>query len=225
MLLPIWEWLEAEIFNLPAETAGARPCFNPYRGIDPTVDQPGADCIRRDNLWRYLESFTAWPEIFVIGEAPGWRGCRFSGIPFTSEAQIVERWPVCGLQSSLAKQPYREAAATIFWRVMRDYHPYFLAWNSLPLHPHQPGQPLSNRSPSQSEIRQAETGLAKLIELLHPRRVIAVGKSAVLAMHHLEVAALAVRHPGHGGSKSFEAGMRDILGEKNLPVRMQALSG
>ena len=215
LLLPVWEWLEEEVFSLPTVIAGPKPRFNPYQGCDPAVDRPGADHIRRENLRRYLESFEAWPEALVIGEAPGWRGCRFSGVPFTSEAQLAGSLPFCGAPSGLSRQPHSEAAATIFWRVMQAYHPRFLAWNSLPLHPYLPGLPLSNRAPAPGEIRQAEAGLAKLVVLLKPRQVIAVGKSAAQAVQHLELAAIRVRHPGHGGAKAFEAGMQEVFGVQN----------
>lgn len=217
LLWPVWEWLEGEVFNLPAVVAGQRPCFNPYQGIAPGVDRPGADRIRRDNLRRYLESFTTWPEALVLGEAPGWRGCRFSGVPFTSEAQLAGSLPFSGEPSSLAKLPHREAAATIFWRVMLDYHPRFLAWNSLPLHPHQPGQPCTNRTPTQAETCQADAGLAKLVGLLQPPRVIAVGNNARLTAQRLGLEAIQVRHPGRGGAQAFASGMRQIFAAPPAP--------
>ena len=211
LLLPVWEWLEAQVFSLPEVVAGPKPRFNPYRGVNPAVDRPGADRIRRANLQRYLESFQAWPEALVIGEAPGWRGCRFSGVPFTSEAQLTGGLPFCGASSSLGSQPHAEAAATIFWQVMQTYHPRFLVWNSLPLHLYQPGEPLSNRTPSQVEIRQAKAMLAALISLLQPRQLVAVGRCAAAAVQGLELAAVQVRHPSHGGAKAFAAGMRAIF--------------
>ena len=211
LLLPVREWLEREVFNLPTVAGGTKPCFNPYRGVDPAVDRPGADRIRRENLQRYLESFTILPATLVIGEAPGWRGCRFSGVPFTSEAQLTGSLPFGGAPSSLGNQPHSEAAATIFWQVMRAYHPRFLAWNSLPQHPHLLGQPCSNRTPLQSEIRQADGALAKLVVLLAPRQVIAVGNSAAKTAQRLGLAAIQVRHPGHGGAKALTTGIRQVF--------------
>ena len=211
LLQIIWEWLEGEVFNLSSEPAGPKPRFNPYRDVDPAVDRPHADRIRRENLRRYLESFTAWPEGLVLGEAPGWRGCRFSGVPFTSEAQLGGELPFCGAPSSLGLHPYREATATVFWKVMQDDHPRFLAWNSLPLHPHLPGQPLSNRKPSSDEICAASTRLRTLVRLLHPRKIVAVGKSAQAALVCLGLEGVVVRHPGHGGTKAFENGMRAVF--------------
>jgi uracil-DNA glycosylase len=215
LLQPVWEWLEAQIFSLPAVSAGPRPCFNPYRGVNPAVDRPGADHIRRANLQQYLASFKTWPETLVIGEAPGWRGCRFSGVPFTSEAQLCSGLPFQGASSSLVGKPHVEAAATLFWQVMQGYHPSFLVWNSLPLHPHQPGEPLTNRAPSHLEIRQVAGLLAELISLIRPRLVIAVGKSAATAAQPLGVAAIQVRHPSHGGAKAFATGIQSIFEAEN----------
>lgn len=215
LVQPIWEWLQAQVFTLPALSAGGRPQFNPYRGVNPSVDWPDADRIRRENLRRYLQSFNSWPEVLVVGEAPGWRGCRFSGVPFTSEAQLDGRLPFTGEQSSLGAQPHREATATLFWKVMRTYHPRFLAWNGLPLHPHQVGKPLSNRTPASNEICAAGAILEGLIDLLRPRQVVAVGKSAQAVLQHIGIAPICIRHPGHGGAKAFETQMQAIFWRQN----------
>jgi hypothetical protein len=212
LLQPIWDWLEGDVFSLPVEACGERPLFNPYQGIDPAVDRPRADHFRRENLRRYLESFTPWPETLVIGEAPGWRGCRFSGVPFTSEAQLSGGLPFGGSPSSLGDKPHVEATATVFWGVMREYYPRFLVWNSLPFHPHQSGQPLSNRTPSPGEIHLGGEVLRRLVALLEPRQVIAVGNCAQSTLQRLGIVAIPIRHPGHGGAKTFEAGMRAIFG-------------
>lgn len=218
LLLPVWEFIQREVFNLPAVAAGPAPHCNPYRGINPAVDRPGADCIRQENLRRYLESFSAWPEALVIGEAPGWRGCRFSGVPFTSEAQLNGSLPFRGEQSSLGARPHREATATVFWQILHELQPRFLAWNCFPLHPHRPGQPLSNRSPTSAEIRQGEATLAKLVALLQPCQVIVIGKRAAEAACHLGLGAITVRHPSHGGAAAFKAGMQDALADA-IPLR------
>lgn len=225
LLLPVWEWLDEEVFSLPGVPAGPKPCFNPYQGVDPMVDRPNADRIRRENLQGYLESFTHWPETLVIGEAPGWRGCRFSGVPFTSEAQLSGALQFCGAPSSRGNRPHAEAAATIFWRVMTGYHPRFLAWNCLPLHPYLPGQPLSNRTPVVDEIRDAAEGLSELVALLRPRWVIAVGRSAQFALEHLGLEGAVVRHPGHGGAKAFAAGMRAIFSPNGYPAGLPTQAG
>ena len=83
------------------------PSFNPYLDIDNEVDLANAAQIRRININNYLSSFRRQPRVLVLGEAPGWRGCRFSGIPFTSEAQLISQsLPFSGRPSSRRKLPY-----------------------------------------------------------------------------------------------------------------------
>jgi len=218
LLQPIWDWLERDVFSLQVDSGGTSPLCNPYCGIDPAVDRPQSDLIRRENLRRYLECFNQWPDTLMIGEAPGWRGCRFSGVPFTSEAQLNGGLPFHGRPTSLCDPPHGEATATVFWKVMRAYHPEFLLWNCLPFHPSQPEQPLSNRRPTSREIFLGSEMLSRLVTLLQPRRVIAVGNSARSALQHLGIAAVALRHPGHGGAKTFEAGIHTIFRLQDRPL-------
>ena len=48
----------------------------------------GAACrrCRRENLKLYLEKMKKLnPSFLLLGEAPGYKGCRLTGIPFSSE--------------------------------------------------------------------------------------------------------------------------------------------
>ena len=212
LLEALWSFFEEDIFWIRSSQDESSLLFNPYQDLIPEVDLPNADQLRRENLYRYLASMSGWPPCLVVGEAPGWRGCRFSGIPFTSEAQLVSSvLPFSGFRSSQRSSPYTEASATLFWRIMKPYHPQFLVWNCIPFHPHQPGVPLSNRAPSEAEIRKFSPSLARLISLLAPRQVIAIGKSAQKALTMLGISCIAVRHPAHGGSKEFGVKMARIL--------------
>src|SRR4051812_35512122 len=97
----IWNTLQRHLF--PISSCLAARLFNPYHTVEPGLDRPAADSIRRENLKRYVECFVRPPRYLLVGEAPGWRGCRFSGVPFTSEAQLVEgTLPFAGRQSSNA---------------------------------------------------------------------------------------------------------------------------
>ena len=211
LLDDLWHFFQKTIFTLPGSYAADRPTFNFYCQELPGIDLPGAAAIRRENLKAYVSSFFERPEMLLVGEAPGWRGCRFSGVPFTSEAQLCAgELPFQGMKSSLGSKAYREASATIFWDTMRPLHPGFFVWNALPLHLHQPGKPLSNRRPTQHELQAGAQILHQVVHLLKPRFVIAVGKSAGVALDLAGAEYLNVRHPSHGGARDFNKGIVSV---------------
>lgn len=199
----LWEWFERQILPLEG-TDGDRPLFNFYRDEVSGVDREGGARTRCENLRRYLESFAAAPQTLAVGEAPGWRGCRFTGIPFTSEALIAnEGWPFAVERTSLLQLPACEPTATMFWRTAGPWTGRILAWNCIPLHPHLPGQPLTNRSPAPAEIRHYLPQLAALVELLKPRQILAIGLCAQSAMKRAGIPFIPIRHPSHGGARQF----------------------
>jgi uracil-DNA glycosylase len=211
----IWDFIEAKLFYSFCLGSRSEPVFNIYSESNRKIERADANQIRRANLYQYLASFSERPSTLIVGEAPGWRGCRFSGVPFTSEAQLdTARLPFQGKIASLRTPPYSEATATIFWKVMAPYHPHFLAWNCIPFHLHRPGEPLSNRRPSKSEIVRFLPLLSKLVALLQPHRVIAAGRCAEMALIKIGVPALPLRHPSHGGAAAFERGIHNIFDHK-----------
>lgn len=206
----VWAAFEECLF--PA--ASTASLFNPYRDRHPALDQPDAPAIRRRNLWRYLAAYALPPPIFILAEAPGPWGCRFSGVPLTSEAQLLDPdFPLSGEASGQSVRPHREYSARIYWRVMRPYFPHFFTWSAVPLHPHQPGAPLSIRTPAQRELRAWLPLVADLVEVLQPVQVIAVGRKAAFALQTLGIPSTYVRHPSQGGARQFEAGIRALLGD------------
>jgi hypothetical protein len=158
--------------------------FNFYR------DGEGA-ALRRSRLTRYLESRARAP-LLLVGEAPGHRGARVSGVPFTSERQLTGSGPA-------------EPTATIVHRVLAELglEDDVLLWNVVPTHPHRPGMPLSNRAPTRTE---AIGGLEFLRELADGRRTVAVGRVAERFL-----AAPYVRHPSHGGANAFRRDLMRLL--------------
>lgn len=123
-----------------------------------------------------------------MGEAAGYRGARVSGVPFTSERQLSGSGPA-------------EATATIVHRTLAELglEEDVLLWNVVPTHPHHPGEPESNRRPTKLEVREAMCFLERLVA---GRRTIAVGRLA-----HTVLGGAYVRHPSHGGSAEFRAGL------------------
>lgn len=214
----IWELLAVQLFDLPSTLDGHCPLFNPYRDEVDGLEAAGAAQIRRANLRTYLESFPTRPGMLVVGEALGWRGGRFSGLPLVSEALLLDgRPPFEGKgyrRTSLDRPLLAESTATIFWRAARPHFPDFLTWNCLPLHPHRPGQPLSNRTPTAQEVAIFQGMLYAMIELLQPRLVVGMGKNAARALQGCPASLKIVRHPSHGGARQFEAGMRAVWEEQ-----------
>lgn len=212
----LWHFLESSLFSLAGEH-GSLPLFNPYSDEAPALDLPSACQIRRENLRNYFLSFSRPPPVLVLGESPGWRGCHFSGVPFTSEAQLVSHvLPFHGRRSSASQKPLREASATIFWQAMLRYFPHFLAWNCLPLHPYQVGNPASNRRPATREVRHFVPFLQKFIEIIAPQAILAVGKDAAYALRGLGMEYTPVRHPAHGGARAFTAGIDQFFGKLDI---------
>jgi uracil-DNA glycosylase family 4 len=147
--------------------------------------------LRRERLRAYLSGARA-TRLLLVGEAPGYRGARVSGIPFTSERQISGTGPA-------------EATATIVHRVLAELElaDEVLLWNVVPAHPHLPGRPDSNRPPTRSEVA---AGRPFLEALARRRTVVPVGRVAGAAL-----GLSWIRHPSHGGAEAFRAGLWHLV--------------
>ncbi|NLF00316.1 MAG: hypothetical protein GX601_04990 [Anaerolineales bacterium] len=189
--------------------------FNQYRQTDPALDRPEAATIRRANLVSYLEAF-AGARYILVGEAAGYAGCRFSGIPFTCEAQLAG--PDCLTwaerlnlgRSSTAETPWVERSARIVWKALGERRDCLL-WNAFPWHPFGARGPLSNRTPGR-EVRAGREALECLLALFPQAQPYAVGRTAERALAALGIQTGAIRHPSHGGAAQFAAGVA-ALGE------------
>jgi uracil-DNA glycosylase len=144
--------------------------------------------VRRERLRAHLAARVDAP-ILLVGEAPGYRGARVSGIPFTSERQLT------GAGAA-------EATATIVQRTLVELgvEAQVLCWNVVPTHP---GTARGNRPPTRAEVAG---GLRFLEQLAAGRRAIAVGRVAQAAL-----GGPYVRHPSRGGAAAFRAGLGDLL--------------
>lgn len=211
----LWQLLQEKVFSVPSTPT----LFNPYRDHDDAYDRPGAVALRRANLRSYLDCYARRPPLLLVAEAPGPWGCRFSGVPLVSEAQLADpAFPIDGVPTSRAEPPHGEYSANIYWRVLRPYFPHFFTWNTVPLHPHRAEAPLTIRTPRVGEVKAFTGLLGALLEVLRPARVLAIGRKAETALGHLGAACTYVRHPSQGGARRFEAGVLDAVRAMGLPA-------
>ena len=189
--------------------------FNPWFEQDRRYDlENGADR-RHQNLQWYLTTFAPAAKVLFLGEAAGYGGCRFSGIPFTDEFWLQHQpWQTPFQQSSKASRPYKEASGTCVRQVLNETQQPVLLWNVLPWHPRQPRRPLSNRTPTAAELETGRDTLIKLLQVM-PRleHVVGIGRKAqtLLEKWDVELPQTYIRHPSHGGAKIFRAQTRQLL--------------
>lgn len=178
-----------------------------------------ANAIRRANLRRYFEQVAAiGPRYMLIGEAPGYQGCRLTGIPFTSEHLMlngVGDLPIFGADAGYRKtdefeRVRKEPSGTILWQTIAEIGLVPIIWASFPFHPHKPDKPWSNRAPRMRERQVGQPFLEAIMALFPVEVIVAVGNKADDSLTRLDIAHEKVRHPSQGGKPEFVAGMREI---------------
>ena len=191
--------------------------FNPWWQVDEKNDiGPSAPAIRRKQLRAYLRQRLGKEKLALIGEAVGYRGGHFSGIPMTSERLLLGKQPdvVATLYkpqrtSKPEKCPngFSEPTATIVWGTLLRLGlkpDQFVLWNAFPWHSFDPRHGmLSNRMPDKSERAAGLPVLRAFLELFPCDQVVALGKVAAAGLDQLGIAAHCVRHPASGGAKLF----------------------
>jgi hypothetical protein len=202
--------LVADLAALP----GSERLFNPY-----APEHHGA-AIRRANLSRYLADMARRaPRVLMLFEAPGYRGCALSGIPATSERIMlkgVDKWDLFGAgyrKTSDNPQGVAEMTATILWGALAEHAAQPpLIWNTVPLHPHKPGERRSNRTPTVAEQRLGGEFIGRVLEIFPVELMLGVGRKAQRTLAELGIDHLPLRHPSQGGKAEFVEGLVAALG-------------
>jgi len=190
--------------------------FNPWFDLDSLDIQDYGPQARRDRLRRH---FNCLPRYLLVGEAPGYQGCHFSGVPFTNERLLLDgRVPRVEVATRFTRRdkPWSEPSATVVWGTLHDLGiaETTVMWNAFPWHPHKPGDPMSNRTPTRDELLAGGEILRQVVQLFDGATVVAVGRKAEALLSTTITGRLgfaAVRHPSMGGANAFRARMREIV--------------
>lgn len=158
------------------------------------------------------------PRVLIVGEAPGYRGCRLTGIPFTSVDVIKnsEHYFFTQIRSKLVlRRVGSENTAKIFWDFLTGNELVPVLWNAFPFHPHQSGLPETNRKPNISEIEEGKRYLKTVHDLFKPKKICSLGRVGESILKELFPGeeTVYIRHPSHGGKKDFIKGMQDVCGK------------
>jgi uracil-DNA glycosylase len=190
--------------------------FNPYSDCCPVHDRPDAALVRRRNLMRCLEAaLTARVDTIWIARDLGYRGGRRTGVPLTDEIHLNQAGALLGgiaLDRATRGPVVAERTAAIVWTLLSRLGEPAVLWNIFPLHPHEPSDPLSNRCHTRVERDATWPLLTALITMIKPRRIVAIGRDAGLALAGLDISLEVVRHPSYGGQAEFVSGVRKIYG-------------
>lgn len=190
--------------------------FNPWGERCEHDAVPNPSAARRDRLAQHLSATDV--AMVLVGEAPGYAGCRYSGLAFSSEALLLKGaipriGALQGRRLTTRARPFSEPSATVVWGALYDLGmaERTVLWNACAWHP-MGESALSNRTPTRSELNAGMPFLETLLGLFSGARIVAVGQKALdslnrLGQHRFEV----VRHPARGGASEFRRGLRRLV--------------
>lgn len=190
--------------------------FNPYSDHCALHDRVDGAHIRKRNLIHCLEAaIDARVDTIWIARDLGYRGGRRTGVPLTDEVHLTSASTLMGgiaLDRATHGPAVAERTAAVVWRVLTRVGAPVVLWNIFPLHPHENDDPLTNRCHSRAERDATWPFLTALIAMVAPRRIVAIGRDAGLALAGIDLPVMTVRHPSYGGQTEFIAGVHAIYG-------------
>jgi uracil-DNA glycosylase len=203
---------ERLIATLPNGVPGL---FNPwadYCSFDLPSNGPG------EKLLRLAAHLDCEPRFILCGEAPGYQGCRHSGVAFTSERLLLEgaipRITESAPRLTSRNKPFSEPSATIVWKVLYrlGIAEDTILWNSVQLHPHRAEDAHTNRTPAPAEIALGAPAMRILADAFPEAKIVAIGRKAEGLLQEMGIrVASAVRHPANGGATKFAEGLAALV--------------
>jgi hypothetical protein len=182
--------------------------FNPYADRCEVHDLQDAPDRRATALLVMMKAATRTEvDALWIGRDLGYRGGRRTGLALTDDVHLsihATRWNV-KVERATTGSMVAERTAAVIWSMLASVTAPVFLWNVFPFHPHEPGDPFTNRSHTSRERVQGEAILAELILILRPRRLVAIGNDATKTASRLAGNAdvVQVRHPSYGGQRDF----------------------
>ena len=181
--------------------------FNPYE-----------DKAVANNLRAYLEYMlhNYKDGILLVGEAPGHKGCKITGVPFTSGEVIRSAkhkiFKDIGNKINLSKEE-KETTAKIVWHYLEGKSTIPLFWNAFPFHPHPKNNRNKNRQPNTDEVKEGLTYLKNLIDIFTPRTIAGIGRFGTSCAQRAcaDKKVDYIRHPSYGGKNDFLDGIKKII--------------
>ena len=190
--------------------------FNPYADTCDVHDKGNAASVRGKNLQTYLSAaLTQGVDTLWMGRDLGYRGGRRTGLALTDEYHLFDLeqvFPNTTFVRATVGDAVAERTAAEIWRALRALPRQPLLWNVFPFHPHEPGNPLSNRRFKVRELAAVEELNAQLIRGLGVKRIISIGQDAALYAKRFGVSVETVRHPSYGGIADFRRGISQLHG-------------
>lgn len=212
---------------------------NPWATADENeYDVPDAATHRLAWLRAYLAP-RRHARILIMAEAAGYQGCRFSGIPITCERMLLDAHPhvrvtdvflgnrpsgtlrtsrvVPEMNRTRAEKGYNEPTDTVVWKAILDHDlcsADVVLWNIFPYHPYRNGCPLSNRTPTEAELRVGLTWAKTICSVFTFDCILAVGRKSAQTLQAAGIDAIPLRHPANGGVGEFRRGFAEAIKKK-----------
>ncbi|HET8815699.1 MAG TPA: uracil-DNA glycosylase [Solirubrobacterales bacterium] len=182
-----------------------------------------ANAVRRHNLACYLHDLQKRsPNVLMVGECPGYRGTKVTGVPFADVPVVVDgvdRLEMFGIQNGYlppAEEHYppKEQTSTAMWQVLAHHQFVPLLWASFPFHAYG-DSPDTNRTPTKDELLLGREFLLKILSDWQIDTVVAVGRVAERTLGTLQVPCRHIRHPARGGKQDFQSGVARLLTDES----------